>query len=918
MLRKTSGLAVALVAWATTAAAQIDPLVMVKTLDQPNVLLLVDVSSRMQRDAPSDDTNTTTSLATSSYYDPIPYPVTGQAWEAGLNITAVQSYRRRYVALTSTNANGDRFTATTIQVTGDLDPSNYSRFEAPTRLSIARAALYQAVTENLDVARFGIVKMRQTNPTIPTLGNSGPVFVADPLQQDSEVNGNAGRWKISEARVSNTDNGDSTNTGVFVVDPTAAGANDSVLNTLATGVLGAWQGPASKPVPVALPVPLLPAGNDDGSSIDAPLKLLLDDARVQAASLVSADPIACRNTVAIMIAGGGEGTTGGATNASLATVASTFLNISGRRVPIYVIAIAPPVTDVAGLRAVATTSGGRYFEITKAQIDVALTSPVQRQQSGVTAPDGTVVVPEMVKAVNLAVQHAFAASVDVDTAPSPQLPIGPTTEFQVTSPIVGTVNLDGAFDIDGQSLVPDSANVLDAQGNPIPQRSNLMVTSGFSLPGFDGSLKGFRVYKPVTDATKPSGYRFEADGAPLWAACVPGLGCAPEPDSASRNLYTHTPDGSMVAFTVANAPVLAPLMNLSVTDATAVIDEVRKLPLGAIVSSTPAVMSPPSLDPPPDEMYRGFAAANEKRRSIVWIGTNNGILEAIDARLGVEVWGFIPMNLLPKLRSLRDGQSVGSFDYFVDQSPKIADVKVADEWRTQLVVGQGAGGTFYYSFDVTMADMPAVLGNDADSAPALGQVLAYFSNASRIQLNWTFPASTSFDPTLAPYGDLLASASVVEKTVGQTWSDPAIGRVLNSAGPYTMLVGSGFLPYSIQEQPNRGGIVAGTTFYLLNIEDGSVYDSWEVAADAFSETNDDCRIDNVDACRRIKNALQTDPVATGAFNERYIPRRTSTILMETSGGSASDSTGPTNRSSPMTHCSSARVPTSRSSTRWPR
>ena len=40
--------------------------------------------------------------------------------------------------------------------------------------------------------------------------------------------------------------------------------------------------------------------------------------------------------------------------------------------PLYVIAIAPPASDVAALRAVATKSGGQYFEITKAQIDAAL------------------------------------------------------------------------------------------------------------------------------------------------------------------------------------------------------------------------------------------------------------------------------------------------------------------------------------------------------------------------------------------------------------------------------------------------------------------------------------------------------------------------------------------------------------------
>ena len=52
------------------------------------------------------------------------------------------------------------------------------------------------------------------------------------------------------------------------------------------------------------------------------------------------------------------------------------------------------------------------------------------------------------------------------------------------------------------------------------------------------------------------------------------------------------------------------------------------------------------------------------------------------------------------------------FDYFVDSSPKIAEVKVdptnsdpAKRWRSLLLIGQGPGGTFYQAFDVTEAGM---------------------------------------------------------------------------------------------------------------------------------------------------------------------------------------------------------------------
>src|SRR5690606_24858182 len=104
-------------------------------------------------------------------------------------------------------------------------------------------------------------------------------------------------------------------------------------------------------------------------------------------------------------------------------------------------------------------------------------------------------------------------------------------------------------------------------------------------------------------------------------------------------------------------------------DAGDLISFIRSQPIGAIVDSTPAIMDPPSLDPPPDSDYPGFADANEGRRSLVWVGANDGMLHAIDGRTGVEVWAFIPFNLLPKLYTLRYGQAVGDFRFFVDGSP---------------------------------------------------------------------------------------------------------------------------------------------------------------------------------------------------------------------------------------------------------
>src|SRR5436309_10138483 len=98
-----------------------------------------------------------------------------------------------------------------------------------------------------------------------------------------------------------------------------------------------------------------------------------------------------------------------------------------------------------------------------------------------------------------------------------------------------------------------------------------------------------------------------------------------------------------------------------------------------------------------------------------------------------------------------------------------------------MIMGEGPGGTFYQSFDVTISDMAAAVNSWSDDISA---VLSYFSDPTKITLNWTFPKYSSFDATIAPYGDVSATATAVEKSVGQTWSDPAVGEIVSNSGPY--------------------------------------------------------------------------------------------------------------------------------------
>jgi hypothetical protein len=811
---------------APDAAAQLDPLIYLKRT-KPNVLLAVDTSARMQRDTNND------------YRDPNVYKKLGGAslwWEAALKISAANTlttYRRKYVGLTHTDLSSlvNRFSADHIEIVGDLQ-AEYGSFDEHARLSIARRALLEAVARNSGVARFGLLKLRQNNPRydLPaSVGatlykiNDGTVSItsSDWAWVGQKFNGDsaAGKWKITRSIVSST--------------------NASIAGPVAPVVAADSAGAAAAIGPAI--TALLPAGRDSEGVVDAPLDNLLDDVKAEASRLIAADT-ECRNTVVVLVAGGGEGTP---SLENPVAKAATFLSIGGHRVPIYVIAIAPlSVAERIQLQGIATASGGQYTEITAAMAAAAVP---------------TVPLPELVRAVNVAVSHAFATQADFDRAPDATHPYGYGTEHQVTSPLVGTVDLEGGVDMAGKAL-PKSVIYHAVSGVKVPQRANVLVTAGYSLPAFEGRLRAFRMYRPEADPSKPSGYRFVADGTKLWVAAAPPAG--------QRNIYTALPNGAVVAFTSANAATLQPYLRTSdAAKAAALIDFIRAQPLGAIVGSTPAIMDPPSLDPPPDASYPAFADANKGRRAIVWVGASDGMLHAIDARLGREVWAFVPFNLLPKLGALRSGQPVGDFRYFVDGSPKIADVKVGGTWRTYLVVGEGPGGTFYQTFDVTLDDIDNTVSPTSND---LADVLEYFSSASSVPLKWAFPRYADFDVSLGAWGDLAATAPADAKSVGQTWSAPAIGQIESAAGRYAVLTGSGFLPWSVQQQANRGGAVAGNTFYLLDAATGAVLDRKSVGNDGKAEDVDDCAA--VNDCRKLKNALQADPVATGPFDSRFITR----------------------------------------------
>lgn len=132
----------------------------------------------------------------------------------------------------------------------------------------------------------------------------------------------------------------------------------------------------------------------------------------------------------------------------------------------------------------------------------------------------------------------------------------------------------------------------------------------------------------------------------------------------------------------------------------------RKHLLGDIVNSEATYVNK-ALVKYADESHAEFQA--KSRKTMVYVGANDGMLHAFEADSGKELWAYLPTAVMPKLYRLADKQYATSHQYFVDSTPFVQDIKVGSEWRTVLIGGLGAGGRAYYALDVTDPTDPKAL-----------------------------------------------------------------------------------------------------------------------------------------------------------------------------------------------------------------
>ncbi|MEO6280573.1 PilC/PilY family type IV pilus protein [Roseateles sp.] len=244
--------------------------------------------------------------------------------------------------------------------------------------------------------------------------------------------------------------------------------------------------------------------------------------------------------------------------------------------------------------------------------------------------------------------------------------------------------------------------------------------------------------------------------------------------------------------------------------------------VGDIVNAKPRAVGPPAApySSANNPGYDTFKAKYADRTPMVYVGTNAGMLHAVDGRLsgdsaGKEVWAYVPGGVFDGPTSTPSVNGLASFGnpdfthhYLLDATPLAIDVDLGrtpggrgTDWRTLLIGGLGKGGKTLYALDIT--DPASV----TDEATAAQKVLWEFSESS---LGYTYsqPAVVK----TRKYGWVVVVGSGYNNNGGQGYFffiNPRTGALLEKVAA----------PCSNCSSNNQAGL-AHVNAFVLDLTDG--------------------------------------------------------------------------------------------------
>lgn len=468
----------------------------------------------------------------------------------------------------------------------------------------------------------------------------------------------------------------------------------------------------------------------------------------------------------------------------------------------------------------------------------------------------------------------------------------PTTEVSLGTPVVGTVkelipHIPGMLvsddEILGDIVPPNLDDVQHARELRSRLRNNVLFTTTLETPGFKGHLRARNVYSVSDSAssTRNADYTIE-----FWDAGELLQTRDPDTRTILFSRRGDPPGTPPVEFTTSN--VTASDLGLSLPfldkigggartleDAVEIVVRVIRgerlsvhpltgtlydsagnlnfskveadgvTPTWKLLDPTnvgPAVVQnpprSPDSDPPSSHATEygvsafpeGFYWEYFNRQTMVYLGTNGGMVHAFRAHDGVELFAYIPDDALglapgetPGSRAtLKDlvallvagNNGIQNHQFFFAASPSVEEIflnpPIGDgAWHTVLVFGRGKGGKFLTALDVTeIGDWDP--SNPGDTLDPANRPKLLFNVGNRDELVDRDRNGQSYDG------------------LGETWSIPVVGNVRVEPpleDQWVLFAGGG---YGCPD----AGTNEGQFLYVIRMEDGTVYRRFQVPNDS--------------------------------------------------------------------------------------
>ncbi|PIR38512.1 MAG: hypothetical protein COV35_07020 [Alphaproteobacteria bacterium CG11_big_fil_rev_8_21_14_0_20_39_49] len=187
------------------------------------------------------------------------------------------------------------------------------------------------------------------------------------------------------------------------------------------------------------------------------------------------------------------------------------------------------------------------------------------------------------------------------------------------------------------------------------------------------------------------------------------------------------------------------------------------------------------------------------RDSIIYVGSNGGMLHAFNSDTGAEEWAFVPPSIIPNFKDIISATAGESNSiYGVDGSPVVKDIYYGGSWRTVLMVGSRQGGHTYSALDITDPDNPLHLFTFAHNK--ITDEVSYWDESG---------ARTDYSTATA------IPAAYDFSELGEAWSRPLMLRLPVGSGgamKWTAVFGGGFNAAVSDEY--------GAKLFIIDLEDG--------------------------------------------------------------------------------------------------